>query len=116
MKKLLLPFILLFTIPFNSSCIKEITFNVTVKYGEVGNENCSWDEPTIAYMGKDYSLRFYVKEGWQLAQDENCFQIEAGFKELLQPICWTYVDGLLVINGQFVTKDIIIQVIPFLIE
>lgn len=65
MKKLLLPFIFLFTIPFNTSCIHEITFKVfiTGKY-------CSWEEPVKdAIYGKDYSIKiipdptYYLLDG-----------------------------------------------------
>ncbi|MCQ2792515.1 MAG: hypothetical protein MJ208_03215 [Bacilli bacterium] len=116
MKKLLLSLILLFTIPFNASCIKEITFTVTVDYADPNNKHCHWDKPTIAYMGKDYTLRFYDDEGWELFHDRLSIYIKTSHFDPIEEANWTYENHLMTIKGQFVDSDIEIRVTPDLIQ
>ncbi|MCQ2796036.1 MAG: hypothetical protein MJ213_01820 [Bacilli bacterium] len=62
MKKLLMPFILLLTIPFSASCIKEITFDVIVTC-----QNCRYEKiKDKAVFGKTYEIKLIPNEGFSL--------------------------------------------------
>ncbi len=63
MKRLLLPLALLFTIPFCSSCVDDITFDVVVYC-----TNCTYEKfEDKAMMGKTYKIKLVPDEGYFLS-------------------------------------------------
>lgn len=106
MKKLLLPFILLFTIPFNASCIKAITFKV-----EITGTHCTWDEPVDAIMGKTYKLRIVPDEGYELYVNEGELEVknETFILTLLGDQLYNKDTDELIIPGNYVNSKITIS-------
>ena len=71
MKRLLFAFALLFSIPFSSSCIKEITYPV-----EITGSNCTWEKPKQAIRGRTYTIKITPNEGYELYVQEGVLEVE----------------------------------------
>ena len=106
MKRLLLPFILLLTIPFNTSCIKEITFDVSIT-----GSNCVWDEPAKALFGHDYHLKIVPNEGYELYVNEGELEVEneTFILTILGDQIYNQETNELIIPGNYVNSKITIK-------
>lgn len=109
MKKLLLPFILLSTIPFNASCIKEITFEVVIT-----GSNCKWDEPvTKALYGREYRMKIVPDDGYELFVNEGELEVrnETHILTLLGDSLYNQETDELIIPAEYVSSKITISAI-----
>lgn len=124
MKKLLLPFILLFTIPFNASCIKEIVYGVTITNPDA---NCEYvASSNKAIRGRNYTVDIIsIAEGYFLDSSVDSFWIKIGNFDPIYPAAkghppeegqWAYIGNQLIIYGKIVANDIDIKITPLPIE
>ena len=106
MKRLLFAFALLFSIPFSSSCIREITYNV-----EVTGSHCTWDEPKQAIRGRTYKIKIIPEEGYELIVMEGNLEIET--KSFILTIfgdeMYNQDTNEVIIPGSYVTSKITIK-------
>lgn len=110
MKKAIFLGFLFSFIPFNSSCVTEVNFNVKI----IGT-NCSWEEPIKnAIRGKDYLVVIKPNNGYELYIDElnKCLlvsTINAGdITALLKDDAYNKISSTLTIPSIYISSDITI--------
>lgn len=109
MKKFLLPLILLSTIPFNASCVKEITFDVVIT-----GSNCSWDEPVKkALYAHEYRMKIVPFAGYELYVNEGELEAhnETHILTLLGDSLYNQETDELIIPAEYVTSKITISAV-----
>lgn len=106
MKKLLLPFIFLLAIPFSTSCIHEITFDVVIT-----GSNCTWDEPKKALFGREYRLKIIPDDGYELYVNDGELEVEneTFILTLLGDQLYNQKTNELIIPGNYVNSKITIR-------
>ena len=108
MKRLLLPFILLFTIPFNTSCIKAITFDVIVTC-----QDCSYEKmEDKATYGHTYQIKLIPNEGFSLYIFEGVINVSTAntgdITYLLSDEQYDEDTDILTIPGSYINSQITI--------
>ena len=115
MKRLLFALALLFSIPFSSSCIVEITYKVTVNATD-----CEYELPhKKATRGRSFVLNITsIREEYVLEQQVDFFWIKIANWDPIYPRLegeteggqWIYENNKLTIFGYVVTSDIDIAI------
>ena len=108
MKKLLLPFIFLLTIPFSTSCIHEITFDVIVTCNDCRYEKI---EEKATY-GRTYQIKLIPNEGYSLYIFEGVINVSTAttgdITFLLSDSQYDESTDILTIPGNYINSQITI--------
>ena len=114
MKRLLLAFALLFTIPFNASCVKEIPIEVVVS-----GSHCNWKKPVEnAILAHTYKIKIEPDPNYELYLGSEVEEKVEGIvvkkpggldiTGLLGPEDYNEETYILTIPGRFVSEKLII--------